>query len=45
MKHQISITIEEDVLLALREHMRKNRCMNKSKYFEEAIRKMVEGEE
>jgi len=41
MKHQVTITIEEDVLMEMKEHVREGIFRNKSHMFEFAIRKLL----
>lgn len=45
MKHQISITIEEEVLLRAKEKLRGGVYRNQSHLFEFAIRKLLEDDE
>ncbi|MBD3312885.1 hypothetical protein GF345_00435 [Candidatus Woesearchaeota archaeon] len=42
MKHKISITIEEDILLKVFDRMRKRDFRNKSHFFEEAASRMLD---
>jgi Arc/MetJ-type ribon-helix-helix transcriptional regulator len=41
-KYQISITVDEDVLLGAKEHLRDGTFRNKSHLFEYAVRKLLE---
>ncbi len=45
MKHKISITIDEKVLLKVFERMRSREFRNKSHFFESAASKLLEGDE
>ena len=42
MRHQLSITVDEEVLSQLREYMRSGKYINKSHMFECAVKKMLE---
>ena len=42
MKHQISITIEEDILLKAKEKLRDGLFRNKSHLFEYSLKKFLE---
>lgn len=42
MKHQVSISIEEDLLLRLKEKLRDGTFRNQSHLFELAVRRMLE---
>ena len=42
-KYQISITVDEDVLLSAKERLRDGTFRNKSHLFEYAVRKLLEG--
>ncbi len=41
MKHQITITIEEEVMIEMKEQVRQGTFRNKSHMFEFAIRKLL----
>ena len=46
MKHKLSVTVEEDLILKIREKMRLNRLFrSKSHVIEEALRTYFEGEQ
>lgn len=44
MKHRISITLEEETLLKLKERLREKGIMNQSLFVEEAIEEKLEAE-
>ncbi|MBT6518516.1 hypothetical protein HOK51_01635 [Candidatus Woesearchaeota archaeon] len=44
MKHKISITLDEDTLVAVREAMRSKEFRNRSHFFEIAASKLIEGD-
>ncbi|MBC8500929.1 MAG: ribbon-helix-helix protein, CopG family [Nanoarchaeota archaeon] len=43
MKHIISVSVDEDTVIKIREILRKSSCRNKSHVVEEAVRKFWEG--
>lgn len=45
MKHQTSITVEEEVMLRVKEKLRDGSFRNQSHLFEFAVRKFLEKEE
>jgi Arc/MetJ-type ribon-helix-helix transcriptional regulator len=45
LKHQASITIDEEIMLKVKEKLRDGTFRNQSHLFEFAVRKLLEGDE